>query len=53
MFSDNRSQTVRPAAVAGMFYPADPVRLEGDVRSYLASAEPGDVGFRTRILIVP
>jgi AmmeMemoRadiSam system protein B len=36
-----------------MFYPADPVRLEGDVRSYLASAEPADVGFRTRILIVP
>jgi hypothetical protein len=36
-----------------MFYPADPVRLEADVRSYLAAAEPADVGFRTRILIVP
>jgi AmmeMemoRadiSam system protein B len=44
---------VRPPAVAGTFYPADPVRLEVDVRGYLAAAQPVDVDFRTRILIVP
>ncbi len=35
-------QTVRAPAVAGMFYPADPRQLEGEVRDFLrhASAEP-------------
>lgn len=45
--------TVRPPAVAGAFYPANPVRLEVDVRGYLAAAQPVDLGFRARILIVP
>ena len=45
--------TVRPPAVAGAFYPADPLRLETDVRHYLASAAPLDLDFRLRILIVP
>jgi len=45
--------TVRPPAVAGAFYPADPGRLEADVQSYLAGAEPVDLDFRPRILIVP
>ena len=45
--------TVRPAAVAGAFYPADPIRLETDVRGYLADARPVDLDFRVRILIVP
>lgn len=45
--------TVRPPAVAGAFYPADPVRLEADVRGYLAAAQPVDLDFMPRILIVP
>ncbi|MGB5302979.1 MAG: AmmeMemoRadiSam system protein B, partial [Gemmatimonadota bacterium] len=45
--------TVRPPAVAGAFYPADPVRLEADVRGYLAAAQPVDPDLRPRILIVP
>jgi len=45
--------TVRPPAVAGAFYPADPVRLEADVRGYLAGAQPIDLDFLPRILIVP
>lgn len=43
---------VRPAAVAGMFYPRQPDRLAGEVRAYLGDAPPG----RTRVpkaLIVP
>lgn len=31
--------TVRPPAVAGQFYPADPDRLEAEVRRYLVEAE--------------
>lgn len=31
---------VRPPAVAGMFYPADPRQLAGDVQKYLADASP-------------
>ena len=46
-------QTVRPAAVAGAFYPAEAVRLETDVQGYLADAQPVDLDFRVRILIVP
>jgi len=45
--------TVRPPAVAGAFYPADPVRLETDVRGYLDAALPVDLDFRVRILVVP
>lgn len=45
--------TVRPAAVAGAFYPGDPGRLETDVRGYLAAAELVDVEFQLRILVVP
>jgi AmmeMemoRadiSam system protein B len=45
-------QDVRPAAVAGMFYPDAPDRLAGDVRSYLAHASSGAA--RTpKALIVP
>jgi AmmeMemoRadiSam system protein B len=44
---------VRPPAVAGAFYPSDPVRLDADVRGYLAAAQPVDPDFRIRILIVP
>ncbi|MFV9672796.1 MAG: AmmeMemoRadiSam system protein B [Acidimicrobiia bacterium] len=44
---------VRPAAVAGAFYPEDSGRLETDVRAYLTTAEPVDVDFQLRILVVP
>lgn len=45
--------TVRRPAVAGTFYPADPVSLDADVRRHLASALPVDLDFQPRILIVP
>lgn len=35
--------TVRPPAVAGMFYPADPVQLAHDVQKLLAAARPYDL----------
>lgn len=43
--------SVRPPAVAGMFYPADPRQLEQDVRKYLAAAQPQ--AFTPKALIVP
>jgi AmmeMemoRadiSam system protein B len=43
--------TVRPAAVAGMFYPADPRQLEHEVQKYLAAARPQ--ALRAKALIVP
>ncbi|MFZ2162760.1 MAG: AmmeMemoRadiSam system protein B [Sideroxyarcus sp.] len=43
--------TVRPPAVAGMFYPADSRQLEHDVRKYLAAAQPQ--AFIPKALIVP
>ena len=43
--------TVRPPAVAGMFYPADPRQLEHDVQKYLAAAQP--LAFQPKALIVP
>lgn len=45
--------TVRPPAVAGAFYPADTARLAADIRGYLDAAQPVDLDFRARILIVP
>jgi AmmeMemoRadiSam system protein B len=45
--------TVRPPAVAGSFYPADPGQLEAGVRRHLAGARPIDLDFAVRILIVP
>ena len=43
---------VRPAAVAGMFYPDSPARLAADVRGYLAHATAPS-GERTKAVIVP
>ncbi|MEO8196506.1 MAG: AmmeMemoRadiSam system protein B [Thermoanaerobaculia bacterium] len=43
---------VRPVAVAGSFYPADPRRLEAAVRSYLAAAGP-PAGARPKALVAP
>ena len=45
--------SIRPAAVAGAFYPLDPDRLIANVRTYLCSAVPVDLDFPLRVLIVP
>jgi MEMO1 family protein len=44
-------QNIRPAAVAGMFYPAEPRQLAHDVKQYLADARPFDLV--PKALIVP
>ena len=44
-------QSVRPAAVAGMFYPADPAELSLMLHRFLADAEP--VPMHPKALIVP
>lgn len=46
-------RTIRPPAVAGSFYAADARSLEADIRGLLAVAEPVDLDFLLRILIVP
>jgi hypothetical protein len=48
-------QTIRPAAVAGMFYPEAPGALRGAVRDYLARALPrvADKSALPKALIVP
>ncbi len=43
---------VRPAAVAGSFYPADPRRLEAEVRGYLAAAG-APAGAPPKALVAP
>ena len=41
--------TVRPPAVAGLFYPADPARLRAEVSELLAKAAPAaPAGLRPR-----
>ncbi len=45
--------TVRPAAVAGTFYPADPASLREAVRNYLDEAEPAGALPPPKALIVP
>ncbi len=45
-------QDVRPAAVAGMFYPSAPERLAGDIRSYLSDAK-AQPALAPKALIVP
>src|SRR5690349_5022061 len=45
-------QDVRPAAVAGMFYPDAPERLAGDIRTYLSDARPQPAR-APKALIVP
>lgn len=45
---------IRPAAVAGMFYPQAPTALTADVRAYLGeAAKPADDSARPKALIVP
>jgi AmmeMemoRadiSam system protein B len=45
-------QDVRPAAVAGMFYPGAPDRLAGEIRSYLSDAR-AQASRAPKALIVP
>lgn len=45
--------SVRPPAVAGTFYQADPGLLEVEIRRYLATAAPTQLDFPLRMLIVP
>lgn len=46
--------TVRPAAVAGSFYPADPAALTGEVNEFLDGVENFDVRFgHPKVLVVP
>ena len=45
-------QAVRPAAVAGMFYPGSPAMLAGDVRRLLADASPGSAA-APKAIVVP
>jgi AmmeMemoRadiSam system protein B len=44
---------VRPPAVAGLFYPADPARLRAEVAELLARAVPAPAGARPKALIAP
>lgn len=50
-----QSQQVRPPAVAGLFYPAEPARLRADVEAMLEAARPatGDGAPAPAALIVP
>lgn len=45
--------SVRPAAVAGLFYPDDPARLRVQVADLLAAADPVGGGNPPKALIVP
>jgi AmmeMemoRadiSam system protein B len=45
--------TVRPAAVAGTFYPADPIVLRRSVEDLLDDGLPREPGIRPCLLIVP
>ncbi len=48
---DTAKSSVRPPAVAGLFYPGDPRRLRDDVDARLANASQSDVD--AKVLIVP
>ncbi len=50
--SDERETSIRQPAVAGRFYPADPIALEQTVRDYLTECEQTDYA-NPRGLIVP
>jgi AmmeMemoRadiSam system protein B/AmmeMemoRadiSam system protein A len=47
------SGNVRPAAVAGQFYPADRQELETDVKQYLSAATKAGLHVPVRAVIVP
>ena len=45
--------TIRPATVAGMFYPADPHELRVSIERRLTAEPPPEIGIRPTMLIVP
>lgn len=45
--------TVRPASVAGVFYPADPHELRSSIERLLTAEPPPDIGIRPTMFIVP
>jgi AmmeMemoRadiSam system protein B len=50
---ERSSEIVRPPAVAGQFYPAEPAELEREVQRYLANAEAPPAGLQPKALIAP
>lgn len=53
MRATTANATVRPPAVAGLFYPDDPVELRESVASYMAEAVTPSVPERPAALVVP
>ena len=45
--------TIRPAAVQGVFYPADPHELRASIERLVTSEPPIEVDIRPAMLIVP
>lgn len=52
-YREGMRQSVRPAAVAGVFYPLDPARLRWTVEDMLASSPPATPDLDPAMLIVP
>jgi MEMO1 family protein len=53
MLEPHQDKAIRRAAVAGLFYPADPVELKSDVEELLANSKIKHRPGRIRALIVP
>jgi len=54
MTNDSANEkTVRPPAVAGLFYPADPAQLHTDVQMYLRANDAADTERPPKAIIVP
>lgn len=47
-------ETIRQAAVAGLFYSADPIQLQNEIKGYLDAASPAQAGeAQPKAIIVP
>jgi len=46
-------KVIRPPAVAGLFYPADPAQLHADVQAYLRASHAPDTGQIPKAIIAP
>jgi MEMO1 family protein len=47
------SPAARPAAVAGLFYPAEPATLRSQIAGFLTASSPDNSGRTPKLLIVP
>jgi MEMO1 family protein len=47
------SSAARPAAVAGLFYPAEPAALRAQIAGFLTASRPDNSGRTPKLLIVP